>query len=135
MGPRALRGSTLDLPVRLGALTCLKNDPTMDSGPHSGVHQQGRLALKAKLQREWVLIPQKVRRASCNAFQGRLFSLCLSRKNAFQGRLVLFRLHPDNLLDCKSGLRYQSNCRTPMCLLCGKSVKTSNRDTEYVRRL
>ena len=38
MGPRALRGSTLDLPARLGALTWLKNDPTVDSGPHPGVH-------------------------------------------------------------------------------------------------
>ena len=46
MGPRALRGSTLDLPARLGALTWLKNDPTVDLGPHLGVHQQGRLALK-----------------------------------------------------------------------------------------
>ena len=46
MGPRALRGSTLDLPARLDALTWLKNDPTVDSGPHPGVHQQGRLALK-----------------------------------------------------------------------------------------
>ena len=46
MGPRALRGSTLDLPARLGALTWLKNVPTVDSGPHPGVHQQGRLALK-----------------------------------------------------------------------------------------
>ena len=46
MGQRALRGSSLDLPARLGALTWLKNDPTVDSGPHPGVHQQGRLALK-----------------------------------------------------------------------------------------
>ena len=28
------------------ALTWFKNDPTVDSGPHSGVYQQGRLALK-----------------------------------------------------------------------------------------
>ena len=46
MGKKALLGSTLDLPARLGALKWLKNDPTMDSGPHPGVHQQGRLALK-----------------------------------------------------------------------------------------
>ena len=46
MGPRALRGSTLDLPARLGALTWLKDDPTVDSGSHPGVYQQGRLALK-----------------------------------------------------------------------------------------
>ena len=46
MGLRALRESTLDLPARLGALTWLKNDPTMDSGPHPCVHQQGRLTLK-----------------------------------------------------------------------------------------
>ena len=45
-GPRALRGSTFDLPARLGALTWLKNDPMVDSGPHPGVHQQERLALK-----------------------------------------------------------------------------------------
>ena len=44
--PRELQGSTLDLPARLGALTCLKNDPMVDSGLHPGVHQQGRLALK-----------------------------------------------------------------------------------------
>ena len=46
MCPSALRGSTLDLPASLGALTWLKNDPTVDAGPHPGVHQQGRLALK-----------------------------------------------------------------------------------------
>ena len=46
MGPRALSGNTLGLPARLGALTWLKNNPTVDTGPHSGVHLQGRLALK-----------------------------------------------------------------------------------------
>ena len=34
------------LPARLGTLTWLKNDPTVNSGPHPGVHQQGRLVLK-----------------------------------------------------------------------------------------
>ena len=33
-------------PARLGALTWLKNDSTVDSGPHPGDHQQRRLALK-----------------------------------------------------------------------------------------
>ena len=46
MGPKALRRSTLNLPARLGALTWFKNDPTVDSRPHPGVYQQGRLALK-----------------------------------------------------------------------------------------
>ena len=46
MVSRALRGSSLDLPARLGALTWLKNDPTVDSVPYPGVHQQGKLALK-----------------------------------------------------------------------------------------
>ena len=36
----------MNLPVKLCALTWLKNDPTADSVPHPGVHQQGRLALK-----------------------------------------------------------------------------------------
>ena len=55
MGPRALRMSTLDLPAWLGALTWLKNDPTVDSGPHHGVYQQGRLALKEPWPESFVL--------------------------------------------------------------------------------
>ena len=81
---------TFQQEARLCALTWLKNDPTVDSGPHPGIHQQGRLVLKepgpesfelfgvvhpreqpcrtshdslenlkAKLQREWALIPQE----------------------------------------------------------------------------
>ena len=89
MGLRALRGSALYLPARLGALTWLKNDPTVDSGPHPCVHQQVRLVfkepgpileskacrtsldslenLKAQLQREWDLIPPRssVRLVQC----------------------------------------------------------------------
>ena len=41
-----LERAPLDLPARLGALTRLKNDPTVDSSPHLCVHQQGRLTLK-----------------------------------------------------------------------------------------
>ena len=103
MGPRALRGSTLDLPAKLGALTWLKNDPAVDSGPHPGVHQQGRLALKepgpAPLDFSvWSILESKACRTSHDSLENLQTKLqrewalipqevlCASY-NAFQGRL------------------------------------------------